>query len=83
MRLYLWKLEFMRIARMVRTRQRLIFLVIGALLLIIGLALRSTVAVISGMLVMGSFAFDAQPGNPTSAHVRMWQWLHKDQANRP
>jgi thiamine transporter ThiT len=83
MRLHLWNLEFTRITRTVRTRQRLISLVIGALLLIIGMALRSTVAFISGMLVMGSFAFDAQPGTPTSAHVRMWQWLHKNQANRP
>ncbi len=82
MRLHLWNLEFTRIARTVRTRQRLIFLVIGALLLIIGMALRSTIAFISGMLVMGSFAFDAQQGVPTSAHVRMWQWLHKNQADR-
>jgi thiamine transporter ThiT len=82
MRLHLWNLEFARIARMVRTRQRLVFLVIGALLLIIGVTLRSTIAVISGMLIMGSFAFDAQPGTSTSAHVRMWQWLHKNQADR-
>ena len=82
MRLHLWNLKFTRIALMVRTRQRLIFLVIGALLLIIGMVLRSTIAFISGMLVVGSFAFDAQPGTPTGAHVRMWQWLHKNQANR-
>jgi thiamine transporter ThiT len=82
MRLHLRNLGFTRIARTARTRRRLIFLVIGALLLIIGVALRSTVAFISGMLVMGSFAFDAQPGTPTGAHVRMWQWLHKNQANR-
>jgi len=31
---------------------------------------------------MGSFAFDAQPASPTVAHVRMWQWLYKNQANR-
>ncbi len=82
MRLHLWNLEFTRVARTVRTRQRLIFLVIGALLLIIGMALRSTIAFISGMLVMGSFAFDTQPETPTGAHVRMWQWLHKNQADR-
>ena len=82
MRLHLWNPEFTRIARTLRARQRLIFLVFGALLLIIGVALRSTIAFISGMLVMGSFAFDAQPGAPTSAHVRIWQWLYKNQANR-
>jgi thiamine transporter ThiT len=82
MRLHLWSLEFTRIARTARARRRLIFLVIGALLLIIGVALRSTIAFISGMLVMGSFAFDAQSGSPTSAHVRMWQSLRKNRAGR-
>ena len=77
MRLHLWYLEFSRVTQVVRARQRLIFLVIGALLLISGIALPSVTAVISGMLVMGSFAFDARPGDPTSAHVRMWQRLHK------
>jgi thiamine transporter ThiT len=79
MRSHLW---FARIARTAQARQRLIFLVIGALLLIIGIALRSITAFISGMLVMGSFAFDVQPGTPTGAHVRMWQWLRKNQAGR-
>jgi len=82
MRLRLWGLEFTRIARAARARQRLIFLVTGALLVIIGVALRSATAFIIGILVMGSFAFDAQQGSPTSAHVRMWQWLHKNQAGR-
>ena len=82
MRLHLWSPEFTRIARTARARRRLIFLVIGALLLIIGVALRSTIAFISGMLVMGAFAFDAQPGSPTSAQVRMWQSLHKNRAGR-
>lgn len=74
-------MRFTRTARTARTRQRFIFLVIGALLLIIGIVLRNTVAFISGMLVMGSFAFDTQQGTPTGAHVRMWQWLHKNQTN--
>ena len=82
MRLHLRNLEFTRIARTARTRQRFIFLVAGALVLIIGVVFRSAVAFISGMLVMGSFAFDAQQGSPTGAHVRMWQWLYKNQANR-
>ena len=83
MRLHLWSLEFTRIARMARARQRLILLVTGALLLIIGIALRNSIAFVFGMVMMGSFAFDAQQGSPTSAHVRMWQWLHKNQAGRP
>ena len=83
MRLPLWSPEFTRIARTARTCQRLIFLATGALLFIIGITLRSSIAFISGILVMGSFAFDAQQGSPTAAHVRMWQWLHKNQAGRP
>ena len=82
MRLHLWSLESTRIGRTVRARQRLIFLLIGALLLIIGVALSSPVAFVCGMVLLGSFAFDAQQGSPTSAHVRMWQWLYKNQANR-
>jgi thiamine transporter ThiT len=84
MRMDLWHLEFTRIARTVRTRQRLMFLVAGALLVIIGVALRNITALISGMLVVGSFAYDAMPGSwsPTAAHVRMWQWLDKSRANR-
>jgi hypothetical protein len=73
MRWHLWSLA--------RTRQRLILLVIGALLLIIGIALRSATAFIIGLLLMGSFAFDAQQGSPTSAHVRMWQSQRKDKAS--
>jgi thiamine transporter ThiT len=72
-------LEFTRIAQGVRTRQRFIFLAIGALLLITGVALRVTVAVISGLILMGAFASDGQLGSYASAHVRMWQSLH----NRP
>jgi thiamine transporter ThiT len=82
MRMDLWHLEFTRIARTVRARQRLVFLVIGALLVITGVALRNITALISGMLVVGSFAYDATPGSPTSAHVRMWQWLYRSRGGR-
>jgi hypothetical protein len=82
MRLHLWSLEFTRIARAARARQRLIFLVTGALLVIIGVALRNATAFICGIVAMGSFAFDEPQASPTSAHVRMWQWLHKDRAGR-
>ena len=83
MRSHLWSLEFTRIARMARARQRLILLVTGALLLIIGIALRNSIAFVFGIVMMGSFAFDAQQGSPTSAHVRMWQWVHKNRPGRP
>ena len=83
MRFHRWNLELTRIARAARARQRLTFLVIGALVLIIGVALRNATAFISGIVVMGAFAFDAQQGSPTSAHVRMWQWVHKNRPGRP
>ena len=83
MRLRLWSAELTRIARMARARQRLILLVTGALLLIIGIALRNSIAFVFGIVMMGSFAFDAPQESPESAHVRMWQWLHKNQATRP
>ena len=72
----------MRIARTVRTRQRLIFLTIGVLAFIAGIALRNLVVCMCGMLIAGSFAWDALPGSPTSAHVHMWQWLNKNSAHR-
>ena len=81
MRLHLWNLEFTRIARAARARRRLILLVTGALVLIIGVALRNATAFICGILVMGSFAFDAPQGSATSAHVRMWQSQRKDKAS--
>ena len=83
MRLHLRSPAFTRIARAARARQRLIFLVTGALVFIIGVTLRNATAFISGILMMGSFAFDAAQGSATSAHVRMWQWLLKNQADRP
>ena len=83
MRLPLWSPEFTRIARTARTCQRLIFLATGALLFIIGIALRNSIAFVFGIVMMGSFAFDAPQESPESAHVRMWQWLHKNQAGRP
>ena len=83
MRLHLWSLDFTRIARTARARRRLILLVTGALLFIIGIALRNSIAFVFGIVMMGSFAFDAPQESPESAHVRMWQWLHKNQATRP
>jgi hypothetical protein len=72
----------MHIGRTLRTRQRLIFLIIGALALIAGLALRNLVACVCGMLIVGSFAWDTASGTPESAHVRMWQRLNKTPGHR-
>jgi hypothetical protein len=71
-----------RIGRTLWTRQRLIFLVIGTLAFIAGLALRDIVLCVFGMLIAGSFAWDAVSGSPESAHVHMWQWLTKTKAHR-
>jgi hypothetical protein len=75
-------LRFTPIARTVRTRQRLIFLIIGAVAFIAGIVLRNLVVCMCGMLLAGSFAWDALPGSPTSAHVHMWQWLNKTPGHR-
>jgi len=70
------------IGRTVLTRQRLIFLVIGALVLIAGIALPNIVMCVCGMLVVGSFAWGPVPQTPENAHVRMWQWLDKTTVHR-
>lgn len=75
--------ELILIARMVRTRRRLIFFVTGMLLLGAGMALPSTVAFISGMLVVASSAPQALPSTSETATVRMWQWLYRRQADHP
>jgi hypothetical protein len=75
-------LSFTQIGRTLRTRQRLILLIIGALAFIAGIALRNLVACMCGMLIMGSFAWDAVAGSPESARVRTWQWLSKTPGQR-
>jgi hypothetical protein len=72
-----------RFARTERPRWQPIFLVIGALVLVIGLMLRSSVAFVLGMLVMGSAAPDMGSHSPTAATVRTWMWLHKSRADNP
>jgi hypothetical protein len=69
--------QFILIARTIRTRRQLIFLVTGMLLMVGGLALPSTVAFIVGMLVVGSSVPQGLPSTPTSAMVRTWQWLDR------
>ena len=72
-----------RFARAARTRQQPIFLIIGALVLVIGLVLRSSVAVISGLLVIGAFAWDTGLQNPEAAMVHTWMWLRKSRGDNP
>jgi hypothetical protein len=72
--------RFTHISHAVRTHQRPIFLVVGALLLVLGVALPSTVAFVSGMLVMALGAPNAGPHSSEAAMVRTWEWLHKNRA---
>ncbi len=60
------------------TRWQPAFLVIGALVLVVGLMLRSSVAFVLGLLMMGSAASGAGSGSPTAATVRTWMSLHKN-----
>jgi hypothetical protein len=61
-----------------RTRWQPIFLVTGALFVVIGLTLRSSVAFLSGMLAMGSALSGTGLPSPTAAMVRTWTWLKSD-----
>ena len=72
-----------RFARIAHTRWQPVFLVIGALAVVTGLMLRSSVAFVLGMLVMGSAAPDIGSHSPTAATVRTWMWLHKNRAGTP
>ena|SRR5215831_5377734 len=72
---------FAHFAWTVRARSRPIFLVTGALLMIIGLMLPSAVAFVAGMLVVGSSVPAARLHSHTTAMVRTWAWLHKGQAD--
>jgi hypothetical protein len=60
----------------VRTHWRPIFLVTGALLIVLWMMLPSTMAFVPGLLVLGLSAPDARSevglSSPTTAMVRMW-----------
>jgi hypothetical protein len=71
------------IAQLVWSRRRLIFLIVGLLLLVGGMLLASIVAFLSGLLVVGLSAPRTLPGSPESATVRTWQWLDRGQAGHP
>jgi len=64
-----------RFALTARPRGRLVFLVTGALFLVIGLTLRSSVAVVSGMLAIGPAISSTGLPSSTAAMVRTWAWL--------
>jgi hypothetical protein len=69
-----------RLARTAQSRWRLMFLVTGVLLMVIGLMLRSIVVFIVGMLVAGS-SVEGRSQSPTAAMVRMSERLHNRQAD--
>ena len=73
--------RFTHISHAVRTHRRPVFLAVGALLLVLGVALPSTVAFVSGMLVMALGAPNAGPHSSEAAMVRTWEWLHKSRAD--
>lgn len=75
-------LNFRHFGRTVAARQRLIFLVIGVLTLITGIALANIVACMCGLVLAGAFAWDPLPRTPETAHVHLWQSLHKTPARR-
>jgi hypothetical protein len=74
-----WNLAAGRLARTVRTRWRPIFLVTGALLMVVGVVLPGTMAFVPGIVVLGLSAPDAPPLTPTTAMVR--GWLPKSKAD--
>jgi hypothetical protein len=76
-------LSVIGLRRLARTRWQPIFVVTGALVFVIGLMLRSSVAFVSGLLVMGSALSDTMPHSPTAAMVHMWMRVHKSRAGNP
>ncbi len=76
-------LSVVGIRRLARTRWQPIFLATGALIFVIGLMLRSSVAFVSGMLVIGSAVSGTAPHSPTAAMVHMWMRLQKSRSDNP
>jgi len=64
--------RFTRMAWAVRARWRPICLAAGALLMVLGVMVPSTIAFIAGLLVVGSSAPDTRPYSATAAMVRAW-----------
>ena len=77
-------LSVIGLRRLERARWQRVFLVTGALVFVIGgLMLRSSVAFVSGMLIMGSAVSGTAPPSPTAARVHTWMWLHKSRTGNP
>ena len=76
-------LSIIGIRRLARMRWQSIVLVAGASAFVIGLMLRNSVAIVSGLLVMGSAASGTAPHSPNTAIVRTWMWLDKGRAGNP
>lgn len=69
--------RFPRIARTWRTRKRPLLLVVGTLLIVMSMALPSSIAFAAGLLVLGLCAPDALPWTPTTAMVHTWESSRK------
>ena len=76
-------LSVIGIRRLARARWQRVFLVTGALVFVIGLMLSSSVAFVSGLLILGSAVSGTAPPNPTAARVHTWMWLHKSRTGNP
>jgi hypothetical protein len=74
--------RFANLAWAVRAHWRPIGLVTGALLMVSGLMLPSTVAFIAGMLAVGASAPDTRLHSATAARVRAWVWLDQKPTDR-
>jgi hypothetical protein len=75
--------SFTRVAWAIRTRWQPIFLVAGALLMVIGLMLlHNTMVFIAGVLMVGTSSGAPGPHSPTAAMVRTWEWLYKGHAEQ-
>lgn len=61
----------------VRSYWRPICLVAGALVMVLGMMLRSAVAFVAGLLAVGSSMPDARLPSAIAARVRTWAWLDK------
>jgi hypothetical protein len=74
---------YRRIARLVRTRRRPLLLAVGALLIIMSMVLPSSIAFVSGMMVLGLGVPDGLPTTFPAAIVRGWESPQKRRADRP
>ena len=71
---------FALITQAVWIRRRPLSLAVGVLVMVLGVMLPSTVAFISGLLVLGLVAPQTLPCTPETAMVRMWRRRNRHQA---